>query len=119
MIVDLFFAFLIAGTICVLAQLVFEFTTLTNGHITSLFVVLGAFLDTFGLYDKLIELSGGGAMICITSFGHSLIHAALEKTKEFGALGILTGMFDLTTAGISSVILFSFLAAIIFKPSKN
>lgn len=119
MIQDLFNAFLVAGVICVLGQLVFDFTTLTNGHITSLFVVIGAGMDSFGLYDKLIEFSGGGAYICITSFGHSLVHAALEKTEEYGILGILSGMFDLTTAGLTSVILFSFIVAIIFRPSKN
>ena len=89
---------------------------LTPGHITVLFVVIGAVLDGFNIYDKLIEFAGAGALLPITSFGHSLLHGALEKTKEVGFLGIGMGMFDLTASGITAAILFSFLAGIIFKP---
>ena len=89
---------------------------LTPGDITVLFVVIGAVLDGFNIYDKLIELAGAGALLPITSFGHSLLHGALEKTKEAGFLGIGMGMFDLTASGITAAILFSFLAGIIFKP---
>ncbi len=42
-------AFLCCGAICALGQIIYEQTKLTAGHITSLFVVLGAALDTFGM----------------------------------------------------------------------
>ncbi len=109
-------AFLVCGGISLLGQLIYDNSKLTAGHITSLFVVLGAALDTFGLYDKLIDFAGAGASLPITSFGHSLIHGALTAAQEQGIMGILLGMFDLTAAGITSAILFAFLAAIIFKP---
>lgn len=109
-------AFLVCGGISLLGQFIYDNTKLTAGHITSSFVVLGAALDTFGLYDKLIDFAGAGASLPITSFGHSLIHGALAAAEEKGIMGILLGMFDLTAAGITSAILFAFLAAVIFKP---
>lgn len=111
-------AFLVCGGISLLGQLIYDNTKLTAGHITSAFVVLGAALDTFGLYDKLMEFGGAGASLPITSFGHSLIHGALAQSEQHGIMGILLGMFDLTAAGITSGILFAFLVAIMFKPKS-
>ncbi|MCI9291810.1 MAG: stage V sporulation protein AE [Erysipelotrichaceae bacterium] len=111
-------AFLVCGAISLAGQMIYDHTKLTAGHITSLFVVLGAASDTFGLYDKLLEFAGAGASLPITSFGHSLIHGALAMAKEQGLVGILLGMFDLTAAGITSGILFAFLVALIFKPKS-
>lgn len=109
-------SFLFCGFICVLGQIILDNTKLTPGHVTSMFVVIGAFLDIFNIYDKIILHVGTGAMIPITSFGHSLIHGALATTEELGLLGILTGMFDLTATGITAAIIFSFIFALIFKP---
>lgn len=111
-------AFLVCGSICLAGQLIYDNSKLTAGHITSLFVVIGAALDTFGLYDKLLEFGGMGASLPITSFGHSLIHGALAKAQSDGILGILLGMFDLTAAGITSAILFAFLVALVCKPKS-
>ena len=109
-------AFLFCGFVCLLGQLILDHTKLTPGHVTTLFVVLGAFLDTFSLYDKLILWAGGGAMVPITSFGHLLIHGAMEAASKYGFMGLLMGMFDLTASGISSAIIFSFFLSFIFKP---
>ena len=54
----------------------------------------------------------------IADFGHSLIHGALAKAESLGLIGILSGMFDLTAAGIVSAIIFSFIFTLFFKP-KN
>ena len=109
-------SFLFCGIICLISQIVLDNTKLTPGHITSFLVVLGAFLDSFSLYDLIIKYVGGGALIPITSFGHSLIHGALAKANSYGIMGILMGMFDLTATGITAAIIFSFLFTIIFKP---
>ncbi len=111
-------AFLFCGIVCLIAQIILDNTKLTPGHITSIFVVLGAFLDTFGIYDWFIKYCGGGAMLPITSFGHSLIHGALSATSSTGFMGLLMGMFDLTASGITAAIIFSFVFALFFKP-KN
>ena len=109
-------SFLFVGFVSLIGQIILDNTKLTAGHITSLFVVVGAFLDTVSIYDKIINYVGPGAMVPITSFGHSLIHGALTSAKEMGILGILTGMFDLTSAGIISAIVFSFIFLLIFSP---
>ena len=114
----LFNSFLFCGIVCMISQIVLDNTKLTPGHITSILAVLGAFLDTFSIYDKIIKIVGGGALVPITSFGHSLIHGALAKAESLGLIGILSGMFDLTAAGIVSAIYFSFLFTLFFKP-KN
>lgn len=79
-------------------------------------VVLGALLDGYHLYDRLIDFAGAGATIPITSFGHSLVHGAMAEGGKFSFFGVGMGIFELTSIGISSTILFSFLIAIFFKP---
>lgn len=109
-------AFLFAGIVCAIGQLILDNTKLTPGHITTIFVVVGAFLDTFSLYDKFILWAGGGALVPITSFGHLLIHGAMESAGNYGIMGLVMGMFNLTASGICSAIIFSFFLSLIFKP---
>ncbi|MFD1738800.1 stage V sporulation protein AE [Bacillus salitolerans] len=113
---DYLVAFLVGGFICLIGQVLLDFFKFTPAHVMSIFVVTGAILDGFGLYDKLIEFAGAGATVPIISFGHSLLHGAMEKSEQHGFLGIGMGIFELTSAGISSAILFAFIIAIIFKP---
>lgn len=109
-------AFIVGGLICVIGQLLMDVGKLTPGHTLSTLVVLGAILDGFGLYEPLIDFAGAGATIPITSFGNSLTHGALAEAEKHGWVGVLTGMFEVTSSGISSAILFGFIAALIFKP---
>ena len=112
----LVYSFLFCGLICLIGQLILDNTKLTPGHITSLFVVIGSFLDLFHIYDGIIKIVGGGAQLPITSFGHSLVHGALTNTKTHGFIGLFMGMFDLTATGIVAVIVISFLLTLICKP---
>ena len=110
-----FNSFLFCGLICLIGQIIIDNTKLTSGHITTLFVVLGALFDTFHIYDWIILRVGSGALVPITSFGHLLTHGALEGAYKYGLIGLIGGMFDLTSAGIISVIIFSFFLSLIFK----
>ena len=114
----LFNSFIFCGFVCMISQIVLDNSKLTPGHITSILVVIGAFVDSFGVYDMIIKIVGGGAQLPITSFGHSLIHGALARAESLGFMGILMGMFDLTAAGITAAIIFSFVLTLFFKP-KN
>lgn len=109
------YSFIFCGIVCLLGQIILDNTNLTPGHVTSMFVVFGAFLDTFSLYDKFIDWFGAGALVPITSFGHSLIHGALASAHKNGILGILGGMFDLTSSGIVAAMVFSFILTLFFK----
>ncbi|WP_000348321.1 stage V sporulation protein AE [Bacillus cereus] len=113
---DFVYAFIVGGIICVIGQLLLDFVKLTPAHLMATFVVVGAILDSFELYDKLIKFAGAGATVPITSFGHSLLHGALEAAEKHGYLGIGIGMFSLTSSGISAAILFAFFVALICKP---
>ncbi|MEC3884725.1 stage V sporulation protein AE [Halobacillus litoralis] len=109
-------AFIVGGSICVVGQILLDVFKLTPAHVMSSFVVAGAVLDAFDLYDNLIEFAGAGATVPITSFGHSLLHGAMEQADEHGFIGVAVGIFELTSAGIASAILFGFIVAVIFKP---
>ena len=109
-------SFLFAGLVCMIGQIILDNTKLTPGHITVIFVVIGAFLDVFDIYDKFVLWAGGGALVPITSFGHMLTHGAIMGYNEQGLMGLLIGTFDLTSAGICAAIIFSFFLSLIFKP---
>ena len=108
--------FLFCGFVCLFGQLILDNTKLTPGHVTTIFVVVGAFLDTFSIYDKIILWAGGGALVPITSFGHLLSHGAMDMAMDQGIMGLVMGMFNLTASGITSAIVFSFFLSLIFKP---
>ena len=110
------YAFLFCGFVCMISQLILDNTKLTPGHVTSLFVVIGAALDLAGIYDKIVLYAGAGAIIPITSFGHLLIHGAMDTASESGVIGLTLGIFDLTSAGISVAVVTSFFLALLFKP---
>lgn len=101
-----------------LAQFILDLFELTPGVITAIFVMLGAVLEFFDIYDKLIKFSGAGALLPITSFGHSLADGAYNKAVETNFLGIFTGMFNNVSAGITFAIVLSVLTAVFFKPKE-
>ncbi len=109
-------SFIFCGLVSALAELILSKTKLTPGHMTTMFVVVGSFLDVFNIYDRLILWAGGGALVPITSFGHLLIHGAMDKAITSNFMGLLTGMLNLTAAGITSAIIISFYLSLFFKP---
>ncbi len=109
-------AFIVAGVMCAIGQIILDNTKLTPGHVTTLFTVLGAILAFFGIYDKLIELAGGGASTIIANFGYLLYTGALEGYHELGILGIFTGLLTKGGAAIVGAVVFAAVMALIFKP---
>lgn len=111
-----FWAFVVGGIICVIGQVLMDVLNLTPAHTMSTLVVSGAVLDGIGLYEPLIDFAGAGATVPITSFGNSLVHGAMAEAERHGLVGVITGIFEVTSAGISAAIIFGFIAALIFKP---
>ncbi len=109
-------AFIVGGIICVIGQLLMDVAKLTPAHTMSTLVVSGAVLDGLGWYEPLIDFAGAGATVPITSFGNALVHGALAEAEKTGLIGVITGIFEVTSAGISAAIIFGFLAALVFKP---
>ena len=109
-------AFLIGGAICVIGQILRDGFKLTPAHTMTALVVAGAILGGFDLYEPIVKFAGAGATIPISSFGNSLVKGALAEAEKTGIIGVLTGIFEVTSAGISAAIIFGFIAAIVFKP---
>lgn len=109
-------AFIVGGTICVIGQLMMDVLKLTPAHTMSTLVVAGAILGGLGLYEPLIKFAGAGASVPISSFGNSLVKGALAEAERTGLIGVLTGIFEVTSAGVSAAIIFGFMGALIFRP---
>ena len=59
-----------------------------------------------------------GALLPITSFGHSLADGAYNRAIDSNYFDVFLGMFDNVSSRISVAVVLSVLAAIIFKPKE-
>lgn len=109
-------AFLIGGLICVIGQFLMDLTPLTPAHILVLFVVLGALLSGFGLYQPLIDMAGAGATIPLTGFGHALVTGTIEDVDKHGFWGIFSGGLRASAIGVMAAVIFGFTMSILFNP---
>ena len=108
-------AFLVGGLICMLGQILIIKTNITSARILVLFVVLGAILEGFGLYEPIVAFAGAGATVPITGFGRSLAKGAIQAVKEKGIIGIFTGGLSATAGGIAAAVVFAYIFALIFN----
>lgn len=116
-----FWAFVVGGLLCVVGQLCFDVLRLSPAHTMTLLVIAGAVVegivvDGTSLYDRFVSFAGAGATVPITSFGSALVHGALKELSSNGAIGIMAGIFEVTSAGISAALIFSLMAALLVKP---
>ena len=109
-------SFIIGGAICVIGQLLIDFTKLTPARILVAYVVSGVVLTALGLYRPLVEFAGAGATVPLTGFGYAIANGVKTAVDEQGALGILTGGLTATAAGITMAIILGIAVAVIFKP---
>ena len=110
--------FVVGGIICGLAEVIVITTKITPARILVLFLLAGAVLGGFGLYNYLVEWAGAGATLPITGFGNSLANGAINGAKTDGFFGALGGGLVATSAGISVSIGLSFLLSF-FTSSKT
>lgn len=110
------YAFLVSGSVALLAQIILDNTKLTPGHVTSLFTVLGAGLSFLGVYPKLIEFAGAGVTILISNFGHLLYQGVISGFREFGFLGLFSGLLSKCSLALSFTVIIAFVLALVFKP---
>ncbi len=112
-------AFLVGGGICLLAQLLIDYTKLTPAKILVSFVVLGVILGGLGIYQPLVDFAGAGASVPLLGFGNTLARGVREAVQQDGFLGILTGGLKATAGGITVAITAGLLASLLFKPKDK
>lgn len=111
-------AFLVGGLICMIAQIVINYTDLTAGKILVIFMLSGVVLQGLGLYQYLVEYAGAGATVPISGFGYLLANGAIKGAQK-GFFGAITGALSAASAGISAAVIFSFLMAMLFKSKSK
>lgn len=112
---DVFKAFLVGGALCVVGQLLIDFTKLTPARILTGYVVAGVILSAVGLYKPLVNFAGAGATVPLTGFGHLLADGIRRLIEKDGFIGIFTGGLTAASGGITAALLFGFIASLIFK----
>ena len=111
----LFFAFLVGGALCVVAQVLIDKTGLTPARILVSFVVAGVLLGALGLYEPLTKLAGAGATTPLTGFGYRIYVGVREAVDQGGLLGALTGGLSAAAGGTAAALVFGLLAAAICR----
>ncbi len=107
------------GLLCVLGQLLIDYTKLTPARILTLYVVLGVALGALGLYQPLADWAGAGATGPLTGFGNTLAKGVKKAVAESGLLGAFTGGLTASAGGICAAVLFALLAALLARPKDK
>lgn len=107
-------AFAVGGSICLIAQVIINFTDLSAGKILVYFMLSGVVLTAIGLYQPLVDFAGAGATVPISGFGFLLASGAM-KGAEKGFFSAITGSLAAASAGVTAAVVFSFIMALIFK----
>lgn len=108
-------AFLVGGAICLIGQLLVDFTKLTPARILVAYVVAGVILGAIGWYKPLIDFAGAGATVPLTGFGYLLSKGVYQAVSEDGLIGALTGGLQTTAGGITAAVIFGLIVALVFK----
>jgi stage V sporulation protein AE len=112
-------AFLVGGLICALVQILLDRTKLMPGRVMVLLVCTGALLSAVGVYQPLVDFAGAGATVPLLGFGHTLFQGMKDAIDENGFLGLFMGGFTACAVGVSSALIFSYLASLICKPKMK
>ena len=108
--------FLIGGLLCLVGQVLSDYTKLTPARSLTMYVVAGVVLSALGLYQPLADWAGAGASVPLTGFGHALAKGVRQAVAEKGLLGVFTGGFTAAAAGLCAAVFFGLIVALVFKP---
>ncbi len=115
---DILKAFLTGGIICVIGQLLIDYTKLTPAKILVSFVVIGVILGGIGVYEYIEKFGGAGATIPLTGFGYNLAKGTKEAIREDGLMGVLSGPLSSASVGIMAAVLCGLVCSV-FTRSKD
>ncbi len=108
-------AFVIGGLICAAVQVLLDNTKLMPGRVMVILVVLGSILGAIGIYEPFSKWAGAGASVPLTGFGNVLFKGVKEAVDKDGFIGIFKGGFTSSAVGISSALIFSYIASWCFN----
>lgn len=111
--------FLVGGLICVIGQLLIDYTKLTPGKILVGFVVVGVILGAIGIYQPLIKWAGAGATVPLSGFGCALAEGTKKAVKEDRLLGVITGPLCSGAAGIMAAVVCGLIVSLVTKPKEK
>lgn len=111
--------FLVGGTLCVIGQLLIDYTKLTPARILVCFVVAGVVFEALGLYGYLVDIAGAGATVPLTGFGYTIATGVRRAVYEYGFLGIFTGGLTATAGGITAAIVISYIISLFCKSKSQ
>ncbi len=114
-----FYAFIVGGILCVIAQILIDKTKLTPARILVIYVTAGVILTAVGVYEPLVNFAGAGASVPLTGFGYSLAKGIEEDISANGFLGILTGGLSACSAGIAAAVFFAYTMSLFKKPKTK
>lgn len=109
-------SFLFAGIICSIGEAIYQYSKLTPGHIVNLFVIIGAMLSFFNVYDILINYFYSGPTCLIMNFGNLLYVGAKEGIKTGSYLNLFSYMLKECSFVLSFVTVISVIASLIKGP---
>lgn len=111
--------FLVGGLLCLVGQVLIDYTKLTPARILTIYVVAGVALSAIGLYQPLVDWAGAGASVPLTGFGHTLARGIRQAVAEKGLLGVFTGGFSAAAAGLCAAVFFGLIVSLVFKPKDK
>ncbi len=107
--------FAIGGGICVLGQLLINFTKMTSARILVIFLLIGVILEACNVFEPLKEVAQAGVTTPILGFGSNLAKGAIEGAKQNGIIGAITGGTKAASAGLAGAIFIGFIAALVAR----
>ena len=116
---NVFKAFIIGGTICMIAQIIkillmnFFDETISNTLSTITMIIIASFMTAFGVYDKIGQIGGAGTIIPITGFANSVTSSAMEYRSEGIVTGVINNLLKLAGSVIVTGVISAFIVATI------
>lgn len=107
-----FWAFVIGGSFCAIAQILIDRTRLTPARILVGYVVAGVFLGAIGIYKYIADIGGAGAAVPLTGFGYLISEGVKKAVDERGLLGALTGSLTAAAGGTAAALVFGLIASL-------
>ena len=115
-------AFVIGGLICTVGQIITELLQNAAGleqedataYCTLILVFTSVVLTGFGIYRKIVNFAGAGALVPITGFANSVASTAIEYKFEGQVFGIGCKIFTIAGPVILYGVLSSWVLGVVY-----